>query len=667
LRLWRIDSLPPGFHFDESFEGLEAWRILTIPEYHPIFLSGNFGVPALNAYANAFMFSLAPLWGGEPGPTTMRVTAALFGVIGVLLVYLLGRELYRLDKPEQKLGLSLALPFFAATVLAVMRWHLHFSRMGIEPIIVPAIWAASMWLLLRGWRSGNSFAFAGCGIFLAAGMYTYQAAWIIPFLALAVLLVLAWHDRASFSGSGRPGVESSSASDPRLGRKRLTGLLIAGGIALILVAPLALYFLQNPDLIFLRPTQLAIVGDTGSSGDSTIGANIRATAKMFGPFGLPGDLDPRRNLPGAPALNLWLALPFYFGLALSLWRLRRPAYAILLIGLVGLLLPGVFSEYAPHFHRILGAAAPVALICAVGLDWLWSWQAGGERSKIWGRALQGVAILLVVLGARTGMINYFQRWAALPDLFYAFDAGLWEVGEWIATSSPDGAVYLSPRAIDHPTLAFAWRESNVKPVSFDGRHIFPHTLDENSRAEAYVVIEHEDFRTRLLLPELFPDATISHEILDDAGQVYARAYTRQEQSAARRNPTTTLDVPLDDDITLDGYDLFPWPARAGEPLYVQLYWSILGKPTEDWTIYLHLTDPDNPGAIRAGHDSRPGSGSLPTSEWQSGWRILDEYQLPLPADLPSGEYSLYGGLYTAAGERLPAHGEGFELGTVRVE
>ena len=31
LRLWRIHTLPPGFHFDEAFEGLEAWRILTIP------------------------------------------------------------------------------------------------------------------------------------------------------------------------------------------------------------------------------------------------------------------------------------------------------------------------------------------------------------------------------------------------------------------------------------------------------------------------------------------------------------------------------------------------------------------------------------------------------------------------------------------------------------
>ena len=52
LRLWQIDTIPPGFHFDEAFEGLEAWRIWTDPSYRPVFLAGNFGVAPANAYAN---------------------------------------------------------------------------------------------------------------------------------------------------------------------------------------------------------------------------------------------------------------------------------------------------------------------------------------------------------------------------------------------------------------------------------------------------------------------------------------------------------------------------------------------------------------------------------------------------------------------------------------
>src|SRR5690606_7069513 len=95
LRLWQIDQIPPGFHFDESFEGLEAWRILMDSSYRPIFLTGNFGVPPLNAYANAITFAVAGWLGGEAGPTAMRVTAALFGVLGVWAIFALGQEMRR--------------------------------------------------------------------------------------------------------------------------------------------------------------------------------------------------------------------------------------------------------------------------------------------------------------------------------------------------------------------------------------------------------------------------------------------------------------------------------------------------------------------------------------------------------------------------------------------
>ncbi len=139
FRLWQIDSIPPGFHFDESFEGLEAWRILTDPTYRPIFLTGNFGVTPVNAYANAVTFGLFSLFGGEPGPTAMRVTAAFFGVLGIVATWLAARELRQLGAPR----LTVAFPWLAAALLATMRWHIHFSRMGIEPILVPLVTATT--------------------------------------------------------------------------------------------------------------------------------------------------------------------------------------------------------------------------------------------------------------------------------------------------------------------------------------------------------------------------------------------------------------------------------------------------------------------------------------------------------------------------------------------
>ncbi len=73
-------------------------------------------------------------------------------------------------------------------------------------------------------------------------------------------------------------------------------------------------------------------------------------------------------------------------------------------------------------------------------------------------------------------------------------------------AQPDDAViYMTPRGGEHATLAFALRgPGDVPPHRFDGRHVFPVTQGENRADEYYLVVEHEDFRTRLLLPEVLP-------------------------------------------------------------------------------------------------------------------------------------------------------------------
>ncbi len=658
LRLWQIDIIPPGFHFDESFEGLEAWRILTDPAYRPIFLTGNFGVGPVNAYANALTFGLFQLFGGEAGPTAMRTTAAFFGVLGVIAVWGAAGELRRLDPTR----LTTAFPLFAAAFLATIRWHIHFSRMGIEPIIVPLEWAAALWLLLLGRRRGNWLAYAGCGVVMAASIYTYQGAWILPPLIVAMGALLWWHDR------GAP--QSSGESAPRRA-SLLTGGLVAIATAGVLLVPLAIVFVQQPDLFLLRPEQIA-TGSAAAATHQSLVESAWAYVLMFVPLVQAGDLDPRRNIPGLAALNLWQAISFWLGVGLAMWRLRNPVYWIALLGLGGLLLPGVLSEYAPHYHRILGAAAPVAILAAVGLDaiWrLWAVREGRRPAVAWAGWL---SVFLLVAGMVVSARDYFLRWAPLPDLYYAFDVGLWEIGQEIAAHPPGDPIYLTPRSADHPTLTFAWETqpgSHGAPVTFDGRHIFPLTAGSNAQAETYIALEDEDFRTRLLLPELFPTATVDREVLDRQGRTYARYYVRGVDSLPQREPATAAPVDVGDGIRLAGYDAQRADLDSGTILYVQLYWDVDAAPSRDWTVFTHLLAQGDDGSAQvvAGADSRPGAGSLPTTRWQPGWRILDEYQIVLPDDLPPGDYTVRAGLYAPDGARLPAAGEGFALGEVHLE
>src|SRR5690606_30634259 len=158
----------------------------------------------------------------------------------------------------------------------------------------------------------------------AASMYAYQGAWVIPFLMAIYALILL------------PSAVLPDGTAPhRLQRGRLAGLLVAGGTVLVLFAPLRWFFLRHPGLLLLRPAPVAIGGETSRPADSSLGHNLWATAAMFFPFGATGDLDPRRNLPGASVLNLWQAIPFAIGLTVAAWRIRRPPHAIVLLGLVG--------------------------------------------------------------------------------------------------------------------------------------------------------------------------------------------------------------------------------------------------------------------------------------------------------------------------------------------
>lgn len=283
--------------------------------------------------------------------------------------------------------------------------------------------------------------------------------------------------------------------------------------------------------------------------------------------------------------------------------------------------------------------------------------------------LAASAIILLVLGLAffTTVRDYFVRWAALPDLYYAFDEGLWQVGQWVAAQPDDAPVYLTPRDAGHPTLAFAWRGRAAPPVTFDGRSIFPLNAASADQAEQYVVIEHEDFRTPLLLPGVFPDATVTQQFLDRRGAVYAQVYTPPVGRPPQLLPGVAVDQTLGDGIRLLGYDVIPPSPRPGEIMYLRLQWLVEQAPAGDWTVFTHLVDPADPErAVLAGSDGRPGGGSLPTDRWQAGWRVIDEYQLALPADLPPGDLALEVGLYNPAGGTVAGGPGRLTLGVVPV-
>jgi hypothetical protein len=88
----------------------------------------------------------------------------------------------------------------------------------------------------------------------------------------------------------------------------------------------------------------------------------------------------------------------------------------------------------------------------------------------------------------------------------------------------------------------------------------------------------------------------------------------------------------------------PAQITPGGVLSVELYWQVLAPIPADYTVFVHVLDAGD--QIVAQLDRPPGGGTSPTSTWREGQTLRDTYPVPLPADLPPGDYRVRIGLYT---------------------
>ncbi len=113
-------------------------------------------------------------------------------------------------------------------------------------------------------------------------------------------------------------------------------------------------------------------------------------------------------------------------------------------------------------------------------------------------------------------------------------------------------------------------------------------------------------------------------------------------------PQVRVGATFADKAELIGYD-----ARVQDnALRLTLYWQSLAPFDRDYTVFVHLLDRN--GKSIAQQDQQPQAGNYPTSIWDTGEQIRDDYTLPLPPNAPLAQYHLELGMYRQdTGERLP--------------
>ncbi len=183
----RVDGIahnPPGFFTDEASFGYNAYSILKSgrDEYGTWFplLFRSFGEYKLPVFIYSEIPFIAALGLTE---TAVRLTSVAYGTLTILATFLLARALFRHP----------AAAFAAALALAIMPWHIHFSRTGLGDIITfPLFLTLSLYVFLLGVRRPNLWLLAG--VLFGLTFYTYRAAWVTLPPLLVVLGVIYVRD-----------------------------------------------------------------------------------------------------------------------------------------------------------------------------------------------------------------------------------------------------------------------------------------------------------------------------------------------------------------------------------------------------------------------------------------------------------------------------------------
>jgi len=117
----------------------------------------------------------------------------------------------------------------------------------------------------------------------------------------------------------------------------------------------------------------------------------------------------------------------------------------------------------------------------------------------------------------------------------------------------------------------------------------------------------------------------------------------------RKPPTlTSLNIKhpqeaiLGDKVRLLGYNMESG-FRPGDGIHLTLFWQCLEDMDQDYTVFTHLIDEKQ--NIWGQKDNQPVDGFYPTSRWEVGEIVRDQYDIAIPAAIPPSEYTIEIGMY----------------------
>ncbi|HEX2171142.1 MAG TPA: glycosyltransferase family 39 protein [Dehalococcoidia bacterium] len=321
---------------------------------------------------------------------------------------------------------------------------------------------------------------------------------------------------------------------------------------------------------------------------------------------------------------------------------RRGALPALWLVLVatGVQAAGFPSDRPGPWVRYALAGLPAFIVLeAIGVDRLWrrSRPAGGVA------ALALIGLSVIALGH-----VYFHPGLARFDFRTP-------VRDLKAALTPEDRVIVN---VGNPAFLYYYGDESLPRPSYFMEEVVNVPDDQiRDRLTQAVAGARRVYLVKYMPPEFDPKQQIEHWLNTHGTKTAERWIEHIRLVSYDWGAALPLDDPvvrrvearLGDRVELLGWTLRP-ETRAGEPTVLTLYWRAREPLTTDYLAFVHAVAADDPERRVTQHDSRPGVGSRPTTEWTAGEVVIDAHPLTLPA----GEWLFSVGLADMNGlKRLP--------------
>ncbi len=420
LRVYELDQIPSGIYLDASGPALYALKMLH-EHFKPPFM-----LPAFAANPSYLVYLLA-VWFRWFSPTQVNLFLfyVVFAMAALPFIYWTFRQL---AGPQSAL--------LTVYFIAVMRWHMVFSRIGFRGIQVPFYMFGTLAFFLYGLKLKKGWPFFLSALFLTGGLYTYQSFKAFPLMMLILLVY-------------------EHFKNPKTLKALAVPLLASAALCGFFTVPLLHYWNQQGSL-GTRESQIFIGKEVVQEKSlRPLAEKALQTALMFN---RKGEEQPRHNFKDHPILDDVTGLFFILGFFLALWKFRQKPYFYAVCGFFVMSLPGLLSSEETQSHRMLGAL-PFAAFFAAGA--VLTWRKGmAERFPSFRPWVNGLVMGLLIFAAIENIKTYFVDQAGDYDCWRDFNIEATTVGKTVV-QHPNTVFYLAPAFYDHFTVQYLdYFESN---------------------------------------------------------------------------------------------------------------------------------------------------------------------------------------------------------------